>query len=92
VCLTGYSEASLAKLGESTPSDFLYGATGEFECGAGNQGNFLVLYALFMLAILAALYAFWRGHRFALPSFLATLVVLALFLASDMTSPLTLSF
>jgi MFS superfamily sulfate permease-like transporter len=69
----------------------LFGGSGEFDQGAG-KGDVIVLYALFMLAVLAVLYAFWREHRLALPSFLVTLVVLALFLASDMTSPLTLSF
>jgi hypothetical protein len=45
-----------------------------------------------MLAVMAVLYAFWRGYRLAPPLFLVTLAVLTVFLVSDMTSPLTLSF
>jgi hypothetical protein len=59
---------------------------------AANPGGAIVVYALFMLAVLAALYAFWRGRQLALPLFFATLVALVLFMASDMTSPLGLSF
>lgn len=52
----------------------------------------VVLYALFMLAVLIVLLAIWRGHRVALPMLLATLAVLSAFLVSDMTTPLTLNF
>ncbi len=51
-----------------------------------------MLYALFMLAILIVLGTMWRGHRLTVPLFLVTLAMVAGFLISDMTSPLTLSF
>lgn len=52
----------------------------------------IVLYALFMLAILVVLGTMWLGHRMTVPLFLLTLAVVAGFLISDMTTPLTLSF
>lgn len=51
-----------------------------------------MLYALFMFAILVVMGAMWRGHRATVPLFMLTLVIVAIFLASDMTIPPTLSF
>ena len=51
-----------------------------------------MLYALFMAAILIVLGAMWCGARATVPLFLVTLALLAAFLVSDMTTPLTLSF
>jgi hypothetical protein len=51
-----------------------------------------MIYAFFMLAILAVLGALWRRHWLALPLFLATLAALSVFLVTDMTTGLTLSF
>lgn len=51
-----------------------------------------MVYALFMLAVLIVLGAMWFGHRLTVPLFLLTLAIIAGFLISDMTSPLTLSF
>jgi len=51
-----------------------------------------MLYAIFMAAILVVLGAMWRGHRAAMPLFLATVAVTTVYLIADMTSPLTLSF
>ncbi len=51
-----------------------------------------MLYALFMLAVLVVLGTMWLGHRLTVPLFLLTLAVVAGFLISDMTTPLTLSF
>lgn len=51
-----------------------------------------MLYALFMVAILVVLGTMWRGHRVAIPLFLITLATVAVFLVSDMTTALTLSF
>lgn len=51
-----------------------------------------MLYAAFMFAILIVLGAMWWGYRASVPLFLLTLVALAAFLVSDMTTPLRLSF
>lgn len=51
-----------------------------------------MLYALFMLAILIVLGVMWFGHRLTVPLLLLTLAIVAGFLISDMTTPLTLSF
>jgi hypothetical protein len=52
----------------------------------------IVIYALFMLAVLIVLGALWRRHWLALPLFLVTLAAASTFLVSDMTTPLSLSF
>ena len=49
-----------------------------------------MIYAVFMLLILANLAAQWRGSSLHLPLFLLTAI--AVFLITDMTTPLTLSF
>ncbi len=51
-----------------------------------------MLYAVFMLAILIVLGLMWRGFRVSVPMFLVTLAAVAVYLVSDMTTPLTLSF
>lgn len=51
-----------------------------------------MVYALFMFAVLVVLGAMWRGQRATVPLFLVTLIAIAAFLASDMTTPLSLSF
>lgn len=51
-----------------------------------------MLYAAFMFAILIVLGAMWRGMRASVPMFLLTLAATAVYLVSDMTTPLGLSF
>lgn len=51
-----------------------------------------MLYAAFMGAVLIVLAALWRGSRASLPLFIATLAAVAVYLVSDMTTPLSLSF
>lgn len=51
-----------------------------------------MIYALFMLAVLAVLGAMWWRHWLTLPLFLAALAIVSVFLVHDMTTPLTLSF
>ncbi len=51
-----------------------------------------MLYALFMAAILIVLAAMWRGYRVSVPLFLLTLLAVTVYLVSDMTTPIRLSF
>ena len=51
-----------------------------------------MIYALFMLLVLAILAAGWFRHALELPLFILTIVWMLVYLISDMTTPLTLSF
>lgn len=56
------------------------------------EGETAMVYAIFMLLVLATLAAQWRGARVQLPLYLVTVIAVALFLLSEMTTPLRLSF
>lgn len=60
----------------------------------GNVGSRAaeMIYAIFMLLVLATLSASWCGHRLELPLFVVTFVWMLTHLVSDMTTTLTLSF
>jgi len=49
-------------------------------------------YAIFMLLLLLALVASWRGHALELPLYLITVVWVLAHLIGEMTTPLALSF
>jgi len=51
-----------------------------------------MIYAIFMLLTLTALAANWLRHPLQLPLFIVAVVWMAVYLALDMTTPLTLSF
>jgi hypothetical protein len=51
-----------------------------------------MVYAIFMLLTLMTLAANWLRHPLQLPLFIVTVVWMAVHLALDMTTPLTLSF
>jgi hypothetical protein len=51
-----------------------------------------MVYALFMILVLATFAALWRRHALGLPLFLVTLVWVLVHVVRDMTTPLTLSF
>lgn len=51
-----------------------------------------MIFALFMLMVLSILIASWRRNALELPLFILTVVWVLVYLISDMTTPLTLSF
>jgi hypothetical protein len=51
-----------------------------------------MIYAVFMLLVLAILAAQWRGSGLQMPLFLITSVAIVVFLISEMTTPLPLRF
>jgi hypothetical protein len=51
-----------------------------------------MIYAIFMLLVLATLAASWRGHQLELPLFFLTVAWVFVHLVGDITTPLTLSF
>ena len=51
-----------------------------------------MVYAIFMLLTFMTLAANWLRHPLQLPLFIVTVVWMAVHLALDMTTPLTLSF
>ena len=55
-------------------------------------GSVLMIYAVFMLLVLAILAAQWRGSGLQMPLFLITSVAIVVFLISEMTTPLPLRF
>ena len=51
-----------------------------------------MVYALFMILVLATFGAMWRRHVLQIPLFLLTVAWVLIHLIGDMTTPLTLSF
>jgi hypothetical protein len=51
-----------------------------------------MVYAIFMILILATFAAVWRRHAAQLPLFIFTVVWVFVHVVRDMTTPLTLSF
>ena len=51
-----------------------------------------MVYALFMVLILATFGAMWRGNALQIPLFLLTVAGVLVHVIRDMTTPLTLSF
>jgi uncharacterized membrane protein YjdF len=60
--------------------------------GLHTRNEASVIYAIFMLLVLATLIAAWRRHVLELPLFTVTVLWVLIHLVGDMTSPLTLSF
>jgi hypothetical protein len=51
-----------------------------------------MIYAIFMLLVLAILFASWRGSTLELPLFVVTVAWVLVHLVLDMTAPLSLSY